>query len=493
MDLSTEKREFSQDFRNLLAREIWPGRTRTHAILSIAGAGAFIVFDWLVTSRGLFGTTGTAGEVFLYRSPLFAITALYFILAEKWRDTPSLLEWSIAGFCAGYTVLADWGFYELGYHMSAIHAGALIVAVAVAYMVIPMIRRQRGFFVAAVLIAHLLMSLAYNVGAESLLQTLVLDLGVTVILGFLVLGSEFFNTPLIDQFRSRQEHERTVAFLERSHGQSREAARQLAQAVEQLMATSQALSEQADQANRQARDMAGGIEQISATANSLANHSRESTSELGGVEEVSREIDKSVENTVHQVQGILASVDQTRATFADLESWAGRISEFVDTIREIAAQTNLLALNASIEASRAGDQGRGFEVVANEVRGLAEHSEERAREVGDTVSGFRQDLLEVRESVDAIREGVSVFQQRFSESRLSLEKIRERVSKVSSYSRGSAEQAGEQARAIEAVARNVSQISELLHANAQGSEELAATAVELGRLAEELRISVEGG
>ncbi len=155
---------------------------------------------------------------------------------------------------------------------------------------------------------------------------------------------------------------------------------------------SQALAAASEQTAASAAEMHGSTEQISRSAADAA--------------QFARQVDGLAQEGAHKIQEIsdtilhLASMTaQMQEKMIELDQSSAKIASVTDVIKEIAAQTNLLALNAAIEAARAGDSGRGFGVVAEEVKKLANHSEESVREISSMIALTRQNTMAVKQSI----------------------------------------------------------------------------------------------
>jgi methyl-accepting chemotaxis protein len=194
-----------------------------------------------------------------------------------------------------------------------------------------------------------------------------------------------------------------------------------------------------------------------------------------------------VQETITGMNIIADRVRQTSRTIEALGSRSEQIGDIVGTIEDIADQTNLLALNAAIEAARAGEQGRGFAVVADEVRALAERTTKATREIGEMIKAIQN---ETREAVKAMEEGVNEVEKGATSSQksgLALEEILGRINEVSMQVNQIATAAEEQTATTGEVTSNIQQITEVVHQTARGAEETASAAAQLAEQAQGLQ------
>ena len=207
---------------------------------------------------------------------------------------------------------------------------------------------------------------------------------------------------------------------------------------------------------------------------------------------------ESLDETRSQFKAIASTLDDAGATTGKLSDRSENISSIVNVIREIAEQTNLLALNAAIEAARAGEQGRGFAVVADEVRKLAERTSSATSEIGQLLSGIQGEIGQV---VVAMRQG----QEQMQAGQGIVGAAQQLVSEISEEARSSslnvhsiADSTREQGIAATAIAQRIEQIVEMADRNhaavSQAQENIAQLRTMAGELQTELsRFSTSTG
>ena len=261
-------------------------------------------------------------------------------------------------------------------------------------------------------------------------------------------------------------------------------------AAVQLHATAQEIARESESAAERVNTVATAGEEISATSSDIA---RSCSMVANGAREASQSaIDGAgiVNETIAVMDQIAVRVQESAKAVASLGSRSEQIGEIVGTIEDIADQTNLLALNAAIEAARAGEQGRGFAVVADEVRALAERTTRATKEIGEMIKTIQN---ETKAAVVAMNQGVNDVARGSEKAALSgqaLQHILDRVNDVSMQINQVATAAEEQTATTSEISNNMQQISDVINQASKGSHESADAANQLARTSDALKTAV---
>jgi methyl-accepting chemotaxis protein len=228
---------------------------------------------------------------------------------------------------------------------------------------------------------------------------------------------------------------------------------QVAAAAEQMSATTQETSAGIQRQRSEIELLATAMTEMSQTTQDVARNANEAADSANSAKEESSSGEKVVRQTIGAIEALASSVEETAQVIHRLESDTDNIRVVLDVIRGIAEQTNLLALNAAIEAARAGEQGRGFAVVADEVRTLATRTQDSTQEIQRIIEQLQGGA---GEAVKAMEGGRSKAQKTVQEAALageSLTRIRAAVDTITDMNHQIASAAEEQS----AVADNMNQ------------------------------------
>ena len=267
----------------------------------------------------------------------------------------------------------------------------------------------------------------------------------------------------------------------------RESAEQVATAASEMFATAQQMATGAEQAASQSASMATAGEEMSATSIEISQNCVMAAEGAQQATETAQTGAAVVAHTVEMMSRIAERVKTSAKTVESLGTRGVQIGEIIGTIEDIADQTNLLALNAAIEAARAGEQGRGFAVVADEVRALAERTTKATREIAEMIKAIQQ---ETRTAVAAMEEGVRDVEDGTAEasrSGESLQEILERINDVTLQVNQIATAAEEQTATTGEISGTMLQITDVIGETARGAQESTEAASRLNRLAEDLQ------
>ncbi len=270
-------------------------------------------------------------------------------------------------------------------------------------------------------------------------------------------------------------------------GEITEAVQATASASSQISASTEEMAAGAQEQSAQASEVASAVEEMTTTiieTTKNANVATESAKEAG---DTAKEGGSVVSQTVAGMNRIAEVVEQAAETVQTLGKSSDEIGEIIQVINDIADQTNLLALNAAIEAARAGEQGRGFAVVADEVRKLAERTTKATKEISVMIKKIQKDT---REAVDSIQKGkaeVETGKQLANKAGYSMKEIVKSANKVVDVINSVASASEQQASAAEEISKNIDAISSVTQESANGVQQIARASEDLNRLTENLQ------
>jgi methyl-accepting chemotaxis protein len=260
-----------------------------------------------------------------------------------------------------------------------------------------------------------------------------------------------------------------------------------ASAAIQISSTADTMATSAQEQSAQTEEVASAIEQMARTVTENANNAQQTANVARQNREIAKEGGEIVELTVSKMSDIARVVKESADNIEKLGESSKQIGEIISVIDDIADQTNLLALNAAIEAARAGEQGRGFAVVADEVRKLAERTTEATKQIAEMIKGIQRDTeIAVRMMQNGnteVTNGIQLADKAGAALKEIVDSSQHLLDMISQIATANEEQAatGEQ------ITKNVAMISEVAQDSSRRVTEIAHSAEDLSRLTDELR------
>jgi methyl-accepting chemotaxis protein len=278
--------------------------------------------------------------------------------------------------------------------------------------------------------------------------------------------------------------------LQRTLNQVSADAQEVSSAATQMATASTQMTETSRVQSESAASTAAAVEEVTVSINQVADNTRETRSVSEQAAELSMQGEKSARAAAEQMLGTAQSVGHSMQLIEKLSQRSHEISGIVKVIRDIAEQTNLLALNAAIEAARAGEQGRGFAVVADEVRKLAERTSSSTSEISGMIDAIQSEVARAVENLKTNNEQVAQGKSLAEEVAATLARINqgarvtmERINDISSA-------AAEQGTASNDIARNVEKIAQMTEETSAAISQASTTAQQLEALASKLHAEV---
>ncbi|EIK51312.1 methyl-accepting chemotaxis protein [Stutzerimonas stutzeri TS44] len=288
-------------------------------------------------------------------------------------------------------------------------------------------------------------------------------------LGRLAVAANTLRDFLADTFNNLQ---RSAANLDSASGELN--------AISTLMA--QGAGEQFSRTDQ----VATAMHEMSATAQEVARHAGDAAHAADAADHAAQQGEAVMQSTIHSITAIRSEITSTAEVVRRLEGDSERIGKVLDVIRGIAEQTNLLALNAAIEAARAGEAGRGFAVVADEVRTLAQRTAESTAEIHQIIDSVQTGALNAVRAIESGQQRSEQGVEQVTEAGRMLQNITEAVEAIRDMNRQIATAAEEQTAVAEDISRNLTEITSIATTNQQHVERTQAASQNLHNLSLQL-------
>ncbi len=262
---------------------------------------------------------------------------------------------------------------------------------------------------------------------------------------------------------------------------------QLSTASEEMSAVTTQSSDIIQQQRSETEQVATAMNEMTATVQEVAGNISDTASAASEAQDHTENGSRVVGQAVEQINKLAEQIEHASQTIHNLEQHSEEISSVMDVIKGIAEQTNLLALNAAIEAARAGEQGRGFAVVADEVRTLAGRTQESTEEINQMIEKLQTGSRQAVQVMEQSREQAQSAVEHASESGSAFSTIADAVARINSMSTQISSAAEEQGAVSEEINKNIVKINDMANQTAAGAEQTSVASKDLARMANELQ------
>ncbi len=262
---------------------------------------------------------------------------------------------------------------------------------------------------------------------------------------------------------------------------------QLSAAAEEMSAVSAECNSSVSQQLAETEQVATAMNEMTDTVQEVARNATQASESAHNASAEADEGRKVVDETMSSITALADEVEKAAETIQKLEHDSENIGSVLDVIRGISEQTNLLALNAAIEAARAGEQGRGFAVVADEVRTLASRTQESTLEIQSMIESLQSGAAQAVSVMEQGRNQAKISVDNAARAGESLRAITGSVTNISDMNTQIASAAEEQSSVAEEIDRNVTNISQLGNQTADGAKQTAVSSHEMAQLAVQLQ------
>ena len=273
-------------------------------------------------------------------------------------------------------------------------------------------------------------------------------------------------------------------------GGIRDGVTQIASAAEELSAVTEQTSAGVNSQKIETDQVATAMHEMTATVQEVARNAEDASQAAAAADGEAREGDRVVNQAIDQIERLAVEVGRSTEAMAVLQQESDKIGSVMDVIKAVAEQTNLLALNAAIEAARAGEAGRGFAVVADEVRGLAQRTQKSTEEIQTLVAALQSGTQQVASVMNTSRGLTDSSVTLTRQAGTSLQGITRTVSNIQSMNQQIAAAAEQQSAVAEEISRSIINVRDVSEQTAAASDETAKSSVELARLGNQLQMMV---
>ena len=267
----------------------------------------------------------------------------------------------------------------------------------------------------------------------------------------------------------------------------RDGVTQIANAAEELSAVTEQTSAGVNSQKIETDQVATAMHEMTATVQEVARNAEQASLAAADADGQARAGDKVVAEAIAQIERLAAEVARSTDAMTHLQQESNKIGSVMDVIKAVAEQTNLLALNAAIEAARAGEAGRGFAVVADEVRGLAQRTQKSTEEIEGLVAALQNGTQQVSAVMNNSRALTDSSVALTRKAGVSLENITRTVSNIQSMNQQIAAAAEQQSAVAEEISRSIINVRDVSEQTAAASDETAKSSIELARLGGQLQ------
>ncbi|MFQ3573651.1 MAG: methyl-accepting chemotaxis protein [Thermodesulfovibrionales bacterium] len=285
---------------------------------------------------------------------------------------------------------------------------------------------------------------------------------------------------LVSAIRGMQEKWRNIVLELKSSSDT------LASASQQLSASSEQMSRGVSEQSGRASQIATSATEMSQTVIDIAKNTSNIASSAVETSRIAKDGEEVVSKSVNEVKAIAQTVSESAGFIGSLGERSQQIGEIVNVIKDIADQTNLLALNAAIEAARAGEQGRGFAVVADEVRKLAERTSKATSEIGSMIGAIQDEVQKAVVSMNEAIRRVDTGVEYSTNAGDALREIVRSVENLQSMVQQIASATEEMSSVSEHISGDIETIATVSNETSKSSEQITASSSDLARLATKL-------